>query len=273
MPSFYILTAIFLWSSLGVFVRLSGVEIHVLIFYAVVVSVFVQGILLSRRKYRGDLPDIKKLRYPVIIGIVSFINTFTFFYAFQNTTIANAVLTHYTAPVIVALLAPLILKEKISRNVIAAIILASAGLWIMLDGFSLEESNMKGITAGLLSGVAYALIVILVRMHSQKFHPLLLAFFVNITIVILLMPFIREFPVHAIWTYLFIGIVHSTIAPILYYKGLQYVTANRAAVLGYLEPVCAIILSILFLKEVPGTNSVLGGVFIIFSGYLTLRES
>lgn len=273
MPSLYVLIAIFLWSSLGVTVRLSGVEIHVLMFYAVLVSVIVQGILLSRKKYRSELPDIRKLRYAVIIGIVSFVNTFTFFYAFQNTTIANAVLTHYTAPVIVALLAPLILKEKITRNIIAAIVVASAGLWIMLDGFSPEESNMRGIIAGLISGVAYALIVILVRMHSQKFHPLLLAFFINITIVALLAPFIREFPVHAIWAYLIIGIVHSTIAPILYYKGLQYVTANRAAVLGYLEPVCAIIFSILFLKEIPGMNSVLGGVLIIFSGYLTLRNS
>ena len=68
------------------------------------------------------------------------------------------------------------------------------------------------------------------------------------------------------------GIVHSTIAPILYFKGLQLVTANKAAVLGYLEPVCAIIFSMLFLAEVPGTNSILGGMLIIFSGYLTLKR-
>ena len=68
------------------------------------------------------------------------------------------------------------------------------------------------------------------------------------------------------------GIVHSTIAPILYYKGLQSVTANRAAVLGYLEPVCAIIFSVLLLNEIPRFQSVIGGMLIIFSGYLTVRE-
>ena len=67
------------------------------------------------------------------------------------------------------------------------------------------------------------------------------------------------------------GIVHSTVAPILYYKGLQTVTANRAAVLGYLEPVSAILFSMVFLNEIPHLYSFFGGVLILFSGYLTIR--
>jgi len=272
MASFYILTAIFLWSSIGVVVRLSGVEIHVLMFYSLVVSVIAQGIMLSGKTYRKDFPDIRSLRYPIILGCISCINTFTFFYAYKNTTIANAVLTHYTAPIIVAFLAPFILKEQITRKIVAVILMASAGLWIMLDGFSIEKDQMMGIFAGLVSGIAYAMIVIFLRMHSKKFNPLILAFFANLTIILLLAPFIREFPMHALWSYLFMGIIHSTIAPVLYYRGLQDVTANRAAVLGYLEPVCAILISMIFLYEMPGIHSIAGGLLIIFSGYLTLRK-
>ena len=272
MASLYILLAIFLWSSLGVVVRLSGVAIHVLIFYSIIVSIIVQGIILSRRDYRKEIPKIKKLKYPMILGLVSLVNTFTYFYAFKHTTIANAVLTHYTAPVIVAFLSPLFLKEKITKKIIFVIITASIGLWIMLDGFSLKESQIAGIIAGLISGLAYAIIIIFLRIHSQNFNPLVLSFFTNITIAILLLPFIREFPLHSLWSYLFMGIVHSTIAPILYFKGLQYVTANKAAVLGYLEPVCAIVLSMMFLHELLGFHSIIGGILIIFSGYLTLRN-
>jgi len=273
MASFYILFAIFLWSSLGVVVRLSGAEIHVLMFYSLAISVITQGVFLSQKKYRKELLDIRKLRYPVVLGIISCINTFTFFFAFRNTTIANAVLTHYTAPVIVAFLAPFILKEKITGKIVMVLLLASAGLWIMLDGFSIAQNQMMGIVSGLASGIAYAFIVIFLRMHSQKFTPLVLAFYTNITIIILLAPFIRVFPMHALWSYLFMGIIHSTVAPILYYKGLQEVTANKAAVLGYLEPVCAIIISMIFLKEIPGIHSIVGGLMIIFSGYLTLKNS
>lgn len=272
MASLYILLAIFLWSSLGVVVRLSNVEIHILIFYSLVVAIIVQGTMLSQKKYRKEIPDIKKLKYPIILGCVSLLNTFTFFYAYKNTTIANAVLTHYTAPVIVAFLAPFFLKEKITKKIIVVIILASTGLWIMLDGFSLQEGQTMGIIAGLISGIAYAIIIIFLRIHSQKFNPIVLAFFTNSTILILLAPFIREIPLHALWFFLFMGIVHSTIAPILYFKGLQHISANRAAVLGYLEPVCAIIFSMLLLNEIPGIHSIIGGIMIIFSGYLTMRD-
>ncbi len=271
MGSLYILIAIFLWSSLGIVVRLSGVAIHILIFYSLIVSIVVQGILLSQKTYRKEIPEIKMLRYPLILGFFSLLNTFTYFYAFKHTTIANAVLTHYTAPVIVAFLAPLFLREIITKRITIVIIIASIGLWIMLNGFSFEEGQMAGIMAGLFSGLAYAIIVIFLRMYSQKFNPLILAFFSNASIAVILAPFIREIPLHALWSYLFMGIVHSTIAPILYFKGLQLVTANKAAVLGYLEPVCAIIFSIFLLNELPGLNSIIGGALIVFSGYLTLR--
>ncbi len=271
MGSFLILCAIFLWSSLGVVVRLSGVDIHVLIFYSLVVAVVVQGVILSGKRYRGDLFDRRKLKYPVILGCISLLNTFTFYYAFQNTTIANAVLTHYTAPVIVAILAPFTLRERITGKILVVILLASAGLWIMSDGLSVDRGQMGGILAGLVSGVAYALIVILLRMHSKKFRPLVFVFLVNVVIIVILAPFIREVPVHGLWSFVFMGIVHSTIAPVIYFRGLQDVSANRAAVLGYLEPVCAILIAMVFLNEMPGIRAIVGGALILVSGYLTLR--
>lgn len=253
-------------------VRLSGVVIHILIFYSVLVSIILQGIILSQKDYRKKIPDIKKLKYPMILGFFSLLNIFTYFYAFTHTTIANAVFTHYTAPVIVAFLAPLFLKEKITRKIIIAIVIASMGLWIMLGGFTFQEEHTAGIMAGLFSGLTYAIIIILVRVYAQNFNPLVLTFFSNTVIAILLAPFIREIPLNALWSFLLIGIIHSTIAPILYFKGLQKVTANRTAVLGYLEPPSAIIFSIIFLNELPGVNSIIGGILIILSGYLVLRE-
>ena len=272
LPSLYILLALFLWSSLGVIIKLSGVAVHVLIFYSVITALIVQGLILSHKNYRKEIPDFRQLKYPAILGLVGLLNTFTYYLAFKHTTIANAVLTHYTAPVIVALLAPLFLRERVTRPIIISIAIASAGLWIMLNGFSFNEGDALGITAGLVSGFTYAAVVILSRIYTQSFNPVVLAFFSNTVIAILLAPFVREFPVNALWIFLVMGIVHSTIAPILYYKGLRYVSAGRTAVLGYLEPVIAIILGIIFLSELPGKGSIIGGLLIIFSGYITLRR-
>ena len=266
-----ILLAIFLWSSLGVVVRLSGVEGHVLIFYSLIVSVIVQGTIVIQKKYRAEITGLKKLSYPFILGIFLMLNNLFFFYAFQNTTIANAVLTHYTAPIIVAFLASVFLGEKVTWKLLTAIAVASAGLWILLNGFNVGEAHIYGIAAGLASGVSYAIIIILSRSFSTQFSPVVLSFWANTFIVVMLLPFVRVFPIQAWGILLVMGIVHSTVAPILYFKGLQTVTANRAAVLGYLEPVSAILFSMLFLNEKPGIYSVFGGVLILFSGYLTVR--
>jgi drug/metabolite transporter (DMT)-like permease len=272
MPSFNILIAIFLWSSLGVIVRQAGVSVHVLIFYSCLVSLLVQGAVLSLKGFRKEIPNIRTLKFPAILGVFGLLNTFSYYFAFKTTTIANAVLTHYTAPVIVAFLAPVFLKESVGKRVIAAIVIASAGLWLMLNGFSLNDSNAAGLMAGLISGIAYAIIVILARVFTQDTHPLVLTFVQNAVIAAMLLPFIREVPMHAFWILLVMGVVHSTIAPVLYYRGIKYVTANRAAVLGYLEPVSAIIFSMFFLGEMPGKGSIMGGILILFSGYLTLME-
>jgi len=270
--SLSILIAIFLWSSLGIVIRYSGTEIHHLIFYSLIVALIIQGLLLTKKKYRKELPSLKQFKYAFLLGFVMLLNTFTFYYAYQNTTIANAVLTHYTAPIIVAFLAPFVLKEALTARIVSEIILGSAGLFIMLDGFSLEQGQMRGVLSGLFSGIAYALVILLLRLHSSRFHVLVLCFLTNLTVAILLLPFIRAFPIDAAWSFLVVGVLHSTLAPVLYYQGLKYVQANKAAVLGYLEPVCAICLAMVFLKEIPGVNTLIGGILILFSGYLTLKK-
>lgn len=279
MASFYVLLALFIWSSLGVVVRLSNVPIHVLIFYSTLVSIIVQGIILTRKEYRTSLPIGRKFLYLLILGPIVLLNNFTYFYAFHKTTIANAVLTHYIAPVLVAFLALIFLKEPLTKRIIISIGIASIGLWIMVgvepEGFidliSHPDRDTVGILFGLLSGVAYAVIIIIVRVFAQSYNPVVLAFFQNLIIAIMLLPFVSSFPAQALWSFIILGILHSTIAPILYFRGMRELTANRTAVLGYLEPVGAIIFSMLFLNEVLTISVVIGGLLIIFSGYLTLR--
>jgi len=272
MSQYYILSAIFLWSSLGVVFRFADVPVHIFLFYSLIIAVTVQSVIVWKKRYLQELGGSRKLAVPIVLGLTGLVNSLTFFYAFRSTTISNAVLSHYTAPVITALLAAVFLKEKITRMLIVAIALSSLGLWIMLDGFSVRPDDMTGILCGLASGISYAVIIIIARKYAKEYRPFLLTYVVNITIVLCVAPFVREFPTHALWPFFVMGIVHSIIAPVLYYRGIQDVSASRTAVLGYLEPVCAILLSVIFLREVPGPHSLLGGALILCSGYLTIRS-
>jgi drug/metabolite transporter (DMT)-like permease len=266
-----ILLALFLWSSSGVIIRRSGVPVHVLIFYACIISLLLLGPALLLKLDRERLPAFKKLRLPLVLGALGLVNTFSYYFALKYTSIANAVLTHYTAPVIVAFLAPALLGEKITRRAVAAILIASIGLYLMLKGFVFGDTDTAGFAAGLVSGFAYAMVIILGRFLSRDFSPVLLTFVQNAVVAAGLAPAVRETSFDALVYYLVMGILLSTVAPVLYYKGLREVAANRAAVLGYLEPVSAILMGIFFLHELPGAYSLFGGALIVSSGYLTVR--
>ena len=285
MPSLYIVAAILLWSSLGLIVRLAGVEVHILIFYSTCFSLIFQSLMFTGRHYRKAFPPLSKLPFIFLLSVCLLLNTFTFLFAYSKTSIANAVLTHYIAPVIVAFLAVLFLGERITRKIIISIILASTGLWIMLGGATVMECfrnvfshgihltpDLIGIISGLVSGVAYAVLVILVRVFTRKFNPYVLVFIQNFFMALILLPFVSSFPADKMWIFALMGALHSTAAPFLYYKGLSSVQANRAAVLGYLEPVGAIIFSMIFLSEFPPLNAYIGGGLILLSGYLTVKE-
>jgi drug/metabolite transporter (DMT)-like permease len=266
-----ILLALFLWSSSGVIIRRSGVPVHVLIFYACIISLLLLGPALLLKLDRERLPEFRKLRLPLVLGALGLVNTFSYYFALKYTSIANAVLTHYTAPVIVAFLAPALLGEKITRRAVAAILIASIGLYLMLKGFVFGDTDTAGFAAGLVSGFAYAMVIILGRFLSRDFSPVLLTFVQNAVVAAGLAPSVREASFDALVYYLVMGILLSTVAPVLYYKGLREVAANRAAVLGYLEPVSAILMGIFFLHELPGAYSLFGGALIVSSGYLTVR--
>lgn len=278
---FYILSAIFLWSTLSIVIKVSGAPVRELIFFSCLVSVSITGLFFSNREYREEIPRGRALLPLLVIGPISLLNSFSFYYAYRNTTVANAVLTHYTAPILVAFLAPIFLKERLTMRIFLAVAVATSGLWVMLgvsagrflDLLVVGDTSTGGILGGLLSGFAYAVLIILYRIFAQNIHPLVMTFSQNIIIAALLAPFVvvQKEMLTSLWVFVVIGVVHSTIAPILYFRGMKEVTANRAAILGYLEPVCAILMGAFFLGEELRASSVIGGGMIFFSGYLTVR--
>lgn len=257
--------------------RLSGVPVHVLMFYSSVVAVVIQGGFLARS--RRVLPGGRGIFFLALLGFLSLLNTSTFFYAFKATSIANAILTHYIAPVFVALLAPVFLKEPFTKRAAFSIAVATAGLWVLLgmtpSGFlgalKAPGSDALGIAAGAFSGLAYAFIIIVARLIAQGMNPVLLSFSCNLLICLALAPFIKVFPLHALWSFILMGAVHSTLAPVLYFRGIGEVSANRAALLGYVEPIGAIAFGMVFFSEYPAALSIVGGAMILFSGYLTVK--
>jgi drug/metabolite transporter (DMT)-like permease len=279
-----IVTAILIWSSLGIFIRKIELPNHCIIFYSSTVAGLLQFILLAStglfKKVKHADSSLRNTVFLVLAPLCFIANALLFYYAFRNTTIANAVLTHYTAPVFVALLAPLLLKEKIHKTAWLAIILSSIGLWFILgeknhvSEISRYDREHLGIIAGALSGVAYAFLILTIRRIAGLYSSLFITFIQNGIVTLLLLPFVYTIPlpVESLPYLITMGVIHSTIAPLLYVQGLKSVKANEAAILGYFEPIGATILALIFFREVPGLQALVGGGLILYSGYMILRS-
>jgi drug/metabolite transporter (DMT)-like permease len=272
MAYFFIIVAILIWSSLGIIVRFANTQLTYTIFFPALIALITQSTILFSTKERKNIPETKKIPYLFLIGPVFILNSLSFYYAFTHTTIANAVFTHYTAPIFVAMLAPLLLRESIDRLVITAIILSTAGLILMFHGFSLSGQHMKGIASGVFSGLTYAILIILGRSLSQRFTPLVITVFQNLVVVLILLPFIKEVPLNIFGYFLLLGLVHSTAAPLMYIRGLKEIKATKAAILGYIEPVGAMIFAYIAFREIPPVVSFIGGALILYSGYMTIKR-
>jgi len=212
------------------------------------------------------------------LAMASILNNITYFYALGHTTVSNAVFTHYTAPVLVAVLAPFVIAERLERVTLISLPLAAAGMTMIVlneGGIRLNSLHLPGIIAGTVSGFGYAFMIMLTRRLS------LLELNQKALVVLLWVTVLATAPAVLSLDYsigprtaallLITGVLHSTIAPLLYFSALKKVLAQHAAILGYIEPLAAIPLAFLFLSETPPLVALLGGVLILLSGYLVVH--
>jgi drug/metabolite transporter (DMT)-like permease len=214
-----------------------------------------------------------------VLFLSSLVNNITYFYALGHTTVSNAVFTHYTAPLFVAVLAPLLIAERLRRVTLFSLPLAVAGMVMIVSsggGLQFGKGQGQGVMAGTASGLAYALLIISSRKLSRmRMHHKAVVVVPWVTACVTAVPaFLEQNTLDApkIGLLLITGILHSTLAPLLYYSALRHVIAQYAAILGYMEPVVAVPLAFLFLSETPAGLALAGGAFILFSGYLVIRE-
>jgi drug/metabolite transporter (DMT)-like permease len=134
--------------------------------------------------------------------------------------------------------------------------------------------HTAGIVAGTLSGLAYAFVIIFSRRLSQLMlhHK---AIIVNLWITAaystgaLTADYHVSFRAGALL--LVTGLLHSNLAPLLYFHALRKVIAQHAAILGYMEPLAAIPLAFFFLSETPTLITLFGGILILVSGYMVMH--
>ena len=231
--------------------------------------------LLKRKK-----PDISAIKNNFILLILSgaFIgfNWILLFEAYNFTSVATATLCYYMAPVIVTLVSPIVLKERLTPVKLICIFTSLLGMALVsgiLDSDQSSSSGFKGILLGLGAAVFYASVILLnkkIKNIDSMDKTSLQLFFASS--VILPYIFIAEsvapadiFSPKTLIFLLIVGVVHTGFAYTLYFGSVGALPAQTVAIFGYIDPVLSVVLSAIVLNEKMTLLGIIGALLILGS--------
>lgn len=264
------------WGFISVIVAGVDLDARVLVEWRLGLAALALLVLLLAVR-RGDLlrPPERPWRV-VVVGAVLAAHWFLFFETIKRASVAVAVLTVYTAPVILAALAPLLLPERRSRVALAALVPAAAGLaLIAFAGDDEGAVSAAAVALGLAAAATYAGLVIATKRLTLTVEPATIAFWNYAVAALCLAPFLagagRVLPRGAEIGWLAVlGVVFTALSGLVYIWLLRRVTAQAIGVLAYLEPVSAALLAWAILGERLTAAVALGGALVVAGGLLVV---
>ena len=240
-------------------------------------------IIVTVRKKSFDKQAIKgNLLLLVFSGAAIGFNWIFLFEAYNYTSVATATLCYYLAPIIVILLSPIVLKERLTSKKIACTIAATIGTVLIsgiLDNNSASGnfgSQTKGIVFGLLAALLYASVILM----NKKMKPIPAY---DKTILQLsmasatLLPYViftenlgeKTFAAVPVLLLVVAGIVHTGIAYTLYFSSISSLKSHTVALLSYIDPILAVLLSMVILKEPMTVSAAIGSVLILGASFIS----
>ena len=267
------------FGTIGYFVRNINLPSGEIALYRAFLAILLIGGYMLFTKQKIDFKKAKKeLVLLAVSGAAMGINWILLFEAYKYTTVSVATLCYYFAPVIVTLACPILFKEKMSAKKWVCFVMATLGLGLITGiGGMGEGDHLKGILFGISAAFFYATVVILNKYIKQisGIHRTFLQFVSAFGVLlpyVLLTDGINLSSLNGIgWASLAtVGLLHTGVTYCLYFSALKELPGQTAAVLSYIDPLVAVIVSVTLLDETITAVQIIGGALIL--GFTLLNE-
>ena len=271
-PRWMLIASMSIFGTLGIFVRNIPVSSGELALYRAVLAVLLISVFLLITKQKIPFANMKK-ELPLLLasGVAIGINWILLFEAYKYTTVSVATLSYYFAPVIVTLVCPILFKEKLTKKKFICFFMSTVGL-VLITGLG-EVGGGKdfiGILFGLGAAAFYATVILLNKFirNVEGIHRTLLQF---IAAVVTLVPYVLLTGGVTLgglngfgWANLLIvGLIHTGVTYCMYFSSLKELPGQKAAILSYIDPLVAVLISVTILGESMTLWQVIGGMLIL----------
>jgi DME family drug/metabolite transporter len=234
---------------------------------------------LGVRMFRVARRDLALM---LLLGAMMALYQVCYFGAIAQVGVAIAVLiTLCIAPVLVALLSLWLFREKLTPKLILALTFALIGTALFVDfqpHGGAQGNAVIGVLLALGSAFGYAVITLCSRTLARRYHPLQSLTIGFGTGAMILLPFaiangVVNYPVVGWVLLLYLGLVPTVLAYVLFLSGMRYTTATVASITTLLEPMTSTLLAWLFFKEQLTLLGLLGGILLLGAIVLLFTDS
>ncbi len=278
-PKILMALSMAVFGTLPVFVKnipLSSAEIAL---YRAVLAAVLTGIYIAAAKKNAEFKRIRR-ELPLILvsGAAMGINWILLFEAYRYTSVSVATLSYYFAPVIVIIACPFLFRERLTVKQVFCFVMATAGVVLITGVGGLGSgSEIKGIALGLSAAVFYTS-VILLNKRIRTVDGINRTFIQFITAAAVLLPYtaaaegfhLMSLDFAGTLNLLAVGFIHTGVTYCLYFSSVTGLTGQQAAVLSYIDPLVAVVMSVTVLGESITPLQAAGGLMIL--GFTLLNE-
>ena len=271
-PRLMMIVSMVIFGTLGPFVRNVPVSSGELALYRAVLAAVMIAIFLAITKQSIPFAKIKK-EIPLLLvsGMAMGINWILLFEAYKYTTVSVATLSYYFAPVIVTAICPILFKEKLTAKQIVCFVMSTVGLVVITGvGDVGGGRGVLGILFGIGAAAFYATVILLNKFikNVEGIHRTFLQF---LAAIIILVPYVfvtggvslGGINSVGLVNLLIVGIVHTGVTYCMYFSSLKELTGQKAAILSYIDPLVAVVVSVTVLGEEMTLWQIIGGALIL----------
>jgi len=249
------------------YIRLSSYEI--VLTRTLIGSLFLVSVFIMTQQKPHFRENKTHFFYLVISGIAMGISWMLLYEAYRQIGVSIATLAYYCGPVIIMILSPIIFKEKLTWAKVFGFLAVLIGMaFINMQALS-DGKTMLGLIYGIMSAVMYAAMVIFNKKAKSitglenAMWQLIASFLTVAVFLIIRQGFNITITPGSIIPILVLGIVNTGIGCYFYFSSIGGLPVQTVAIFGYLEPLSAVLFSVMFLGEAMGVVQIIGAILIL----------
>lgn len=249
----------------------NGISTDFILFFRFLCSAFLLFLWALYKQISLKLTKLQYLQFFFLGGILYIIQSFACLDSLRYIPASLSVLIYHIYPIIVTLIALIFLRQKLQAKTLFSLFLCFAGLAIILQPQKDLELSVYGVILSLIGALFYGLYVVFSKSYTSNLSSVVCSFYICLFAALMILGFMipnppqfDNFNLNGILSLLGLTFISTLFPMMAYFLGMPRINVTKTAILGMIEPLVGVLLSLWLLGENLNLLQYFGGFLILF---------